>query len=206
MKQISVFILILISFTGCSNGNIAGTYVDEIKEYQYEMNIKFADIETTPLSEENFNNFSALDFFKIDSTYKIKASFKRTPDEIPFEMPTTTARISIEVKYGEASFTIDGKNFKLSIYQNPQLILDPEFKNYLFLPFMDASNGGESYGGGRYLDLEIPTDNFIILDFNKAYNPYCAYNTKYSCPIPPQENHIDIAINAGAKTFKSNEE
>ena len=68
---------------------------------------------------------------------------------------------------------------------------------------MDKTNGKESYGGGRYLDLEIPEDKIIILDFNKAYNPYCAYSDRYSCPIPPIENHLDVAINAGFKAFKN---
>jgi len=200
------FILILISFTGCADGNSTKSYVDEIKQHQYEMNIKFSDKETSPLAEDDYNNFTALDFFKIDSSFRVKADFKRTPDEIPFDMPTTTERTSLEVKYGEASFTINGENYKLSLYQNPELILDPAYRNYLFLPFMDATNGGESYGGGRYLDLEIPKGNHIVLDFNKAYNPYCAYDTKFSCPIPPQENHLEIAITAGEKTFKLNAE
>ena len=171
--------------------------------FQYDMNIKFSDKKTTPLSQKDFKKFSSLDFFAIDSIYRIKAIFVRTPDAIPFEMSTTTDRKSIEVKYGEARFNLNGKQLTLSIYQNAELIQKPQYKNYLFLPFMDKTNGNESYGGGRYLDLEIPSGDTIILDFNKAYNPYCAYNFKYSCPIPPLENHLKIVIKAGVKTFKS---
>lgn len=171
--------------------------------HRYDLNIEFSDKKTTPLTKKDFKKFSTLDFFPIDSNYRIKAKFIRTPDEIPFEMPTTTDRKSIEVKYGEVHFNINGKQLKLSIYQNTELTLKPEYKNYLFLPFMDTTNGNESYGGGRYLDLETPKGDIIILDFNKAYNPYCAYNFKYSCPIPPLENHLDISIKAGVKAFKS---
>ncbi len=201
MKKL-IFTLLLIPVIGCSQTSTTSSYIQEIRKYRYEENIKFADKKTTILTKKDFRKFSALKFFPIDSNFRIEAKFVRTSDEIPFEMPTTTDRKSIEVKYGEAHFTIKGKQLKLSIYQNVKLILDPQYTNYLFLPFMDKTNGKDSYGGGRYLDLEIPKGDTIILDFNKAYNPYCAYNYKYSCPIPPRENHLDVAIKAGIKAFK----
>jgi len=203
MKQISILLLLLISLTGCSQKSSSTSHQDEVKMFQYDLNIKFADKKTTPLTKKDFKQFSSLDFFPIDSNYRVTAQFIRTPDEISFEMPTTTDRKSMEVKYGEAHFNINGKQLKLSIYQNTELMLKPEYKNYLFLPFTDQTNGNESYGGGRYLDLEIPNSDTITLDFNKAYNPYCAYNYKYSCPIPPRENNLVIAIKAGVKAFKS---
>jgi uncharacterized protein (DUF1684 family) len=85
------------------------------------------------------------------------------------------------------------------------LIRQPQFKDYLFLPFKDDTNGVETYGGGRYMDVRISTvkDGKIILNFNKAYNPYCAYNEGFNCPIPPQENHLNIAIRAGERNFES---
>jgi hypothetical protein len=78
-----------------------------------------------------------------------------------------------------------------------------EYADYLFLPFNDASNGKTTYGGGRFIDLEIPAagNKTIEIDFNKAYNPYCAYNHNYSCPIPPDENNLNILVNAGVKDF-----
>ena len=117
-------------------------------------------------------------------------------------MPTTTDRMPIYVKYGEAYFELEGQSFKLNIYQNQELITKAEYVDYLFIPFTDATNGETSYGGGRYLDLRIPTGKTITLNFNKSYNPYCAYNGKYSCPIPPSENDISVAILAGVKAYK----
>jgi uncharacterized protein (DUF1684 family) len=76
------------------------------------------------------------------------------------------------------------------------------FEDYLFLPFLDDTNGETSYAGGRYLDLRIPKNDLIILDFNETYNPYCAYNERYSCPIVPRENYIPLKIEAGIKAFK----
>jgi uncharacterized protein (DUF1684 family) len=76
-----------------------------------------------------------------------------------------------------------------------------KYKNHIFVPFTDLTTGSESYGGGRYVDLELPFSDKVIIDFNRAYNPYCAYNHKYSCAIPPEENHLNVAIKAGVKAF-----
>lgn len=116
-------------------------------------------------------------------------------------MKTSTDRLPVYVKYGEAHFELDGKEVILNIYQNMNLVKKEEYKDYLFLPYKDLSNGKGSYGSGRYIDLNIPNGETIILNFNKSYNPYCAYNYKYSCPVPPQENHLDLEILAGVKAF-----
>tara|TARA_R100000935_G_scaffold51881_1_gene78743 strand:+ start:309 stop:908 length:600 start_codon:yes stop_codon:yes gene_type:complete len=174
----------------------------ESKQYQEELNLSFRNAESSPLKLEDLRNFKALDFFPVDSAYIIKAQFKRTPNEIPFYMPTTTERLPEYVKYGEAHFSIGGKKVKLNIYQNKELMLQPEYEDYLFLPFTDLTNGISTYGGGRYLELRIPKGDEIIIDFNRAYNPYCAYNEKYSCPIPPAENDIYLEILAGVKDYK----
>jgi uncharacterized protein len=85
----------------------------------------------------------------------------------------------------------------LSLYQNHELRTTETHKNHLFLPFKDLTNGTESYGDGRYLDLSIPEGEPLVIDFSKAYNPYCAYSSHYSCPIPPKENRLRIPIRAG---------
>lgn len=203
MKKLSLSILLLISLTGCSQTLKSTSYIDVIKEHRYNLNIEFADTKTSPLTKKDFKKFSSLDFFVIDSSYRITAKFKLTKNPVLFQMQTTTDRKPIYKTYGVATFEFNGKTHELQIYQNQELILKPKYKNHLFIPFLDTTNGNESYGGGRYLDLEIPKGDTIILDFNKAYNPYCAYNYSYSCPIPPKENHLNIAIKAGVKTFKS---
>lgn len=175
--------------------------VQDIQEFQKELNASFVDPETTPLMPEDLEKFKNLKFFPIDTTFYVVADFVRTPYEMPFAMPTTTERKPLYQKYGEAHFSLKGKKYKLNLYQNLHLSEDTEYKNYLFLPFTDLTNGNSSYAGGRYLDMEIPVANKIILDFNKAYNPYCAYNGKYSCPIPPKENHMEVKITAGVKKF-----
>jgi uncharacterized protein (DUF1684 family) len=121
-----------------------------------------------------------------------------------FIISTSVSVLAKYVKYGEAHFTIAKKPFVLFIYKNASKIIKPEYKDHLFLPFTDLTNDKESYAGGRFIDLslnDITKDNKIKINFNKAYNPYCAYNHKYSCPIPPKENHLDFNVNAGVKKF-----
>ena len=173
-----------------------------IAEFQKKMNEDFKDPEHSPLKEKDRKRFKTLEFFPADTSFYVVAEFVRTPYETPFEMPTTTGRKPVYVKYGEAYFTLYGKEYKLNLYQNQELTKNPEYEDYLFMPFTDLTNGVTTYSGGRYIDMRIPQGKELIIDFNKAYNPYCAYNGKYSCPIPPAENHIDMEISAGVKNFE----
>ena len=170
-------------------------------EYQQNLNIEFADSLKSPLTEEDRLHFKALDFFPIEDKFIVEATFMRTKREKTFQMKTSTDRTPLYIKYGELHFKIDGKEMKLNVYQNIELSKRKGFKDYLFLPFSDLTNGKESYIGGRYLDMKIPKNYKVTIDFNKAYNPYCAYNYKYSCPIVPLENDMEIAIHAGIKKF-----
>lgn len=199
MKKIITYFLLIIIVGNCSTTE--PNYVEEIKMYQYNMNRNFANSGTSPLTKEDLEVFKTLDFFEINANYKIKAAFELTPNSPLFEMPTTTERVPLYRTYGIARFTLNGLPVKLNIYQesSPKL----SYENHLFLPFNDATNGKETYGGGRYIDLDLPSENSdsIIIDFNKSYNPYCAYNPNYSCPIPPKENRIDQVVKAGIKTY-----
>lgn len=197
-----LFSLCVIFFTvSCGHENTE--YETEIRSFQYELNREYADATTSPLTEEGLKSFKSLDFFDIDKNYRVEANFELTPNTPIFEMQTTTERLPLYRKYGVAHFTLQGKEMELSIYQSQELMSTFTYKNYLFLPFNDASNGQETYGGGRFIELEIPEEkDKIIIDFNKAYNPYCAYNHKYSCPIPPKENNLSIKILAGVKAYE----
>jgi len=168
-------------------------------DFQKELNAEYKDPEKSPLLKEDLAKFEALPFFEINEKFLVKARFKRSKRSKAFQMKTTTDRLPTYEKYGVASFEIDGKTYQLSIYQNHALREMEEYKDYLFLPFGDATNGEESYGGGRFIDLKIPDSDEIIIDFNQAYNPLCAYNHKYSCPIPPDENKLTVRIEAGVK-------
>lgn len=171
-------------------------------EFQREINSEYKDASKSPLKAKDLKKFKGLDFFKFDSMYVVTAQFERTMDAQPFKMKTTTDRLPEYMKYGELTFKLKGKEFKLNIYQNQDLTKKEGYEDYLFLPFIDDTNGEESYGGGRYIDMRIPEGETVVIDFNSAYNPYCAYNEKYSCPIVPRENYLETDVRAGVKVFK----
>ena len=121
-------------------------------------------------------------------------------------MKTTTDRIALYKEYGVIKFTLKEGNYELTLYQSEEDFRNEKRKNRLFLPFTDATSGNQSYGGGRYMDLmisDITRDQTIEVNFNNTYNPYCAYNDEYSCPLTPRKNHLTIAIKAGVKDFKN---
>ncbi len=167
-------------------------------DFQRDLNAYFKDATTSPLKDKDRKNFEGLDFFKFDPTFVVEARLVVTPDEIPFKMKTSTGRLPVYKKYGDLEFELKGETFKLNIYQNLEL---EEEEDYLFLPFLDNTNGDTSYGGGRYIETKIPEGDILVLDFNIAFNPYCAYNEKYSCPIVPRENYLPIEVKAGVKAF-----
>ena len=174
----------------------------EANKFQQKLNKEFSSKENSPLTEEDLTSFKSLEFFPIDSNFMVTASLTLHKDSKPFKMQTTTDRQPVYKLYATANFQLNGKDYSLEIYQNEKLLLTPDYEDYLFLPFTDLTNGETSYGGGRYLDLSLPEGTSIVIDFNQSYNPYCAYNEKYSCPVPPKSNHLDTKILAGVKAFE----
>ncbi|PZD79633.1 DUF1684 domain-containing protein [Mesonia sp. K7] len=202
MKRILAFVfLVFITITLQAQNKSKDSLYQETLAFQKEQNSDFKDKEESPLKAKDLKTFKSLDFFAHNPRMVITASFKETPDALPFFMTTSTERKPLYRKYGEATFEIDGEKYTVEIYQNQRLKYDKKYKDHLFLPFNDLTNGVETYGGGRYLDLTIPKGKTIVLNFNKAYNPYCAYNEKYSCPIPPEANFLNFEIKAGVKAF-----
>jgi uncharacterized protein (DUF1684 family) len=198
MKQIGILLFLAQFNFGFGQEKFDVTVVEK---FQKDLNAEYADAKRSPLMTEDFAQFKYLDFYPINEKDFVVAQFIRTKDEKPFGMPTSTARKPVYVKYGEARFQMEGKEFKLNIYRNIEFSKKEEYKDDLFLPFSDLSSGKESYIGGKYIDLKIPKGDSIVIDFNLSYNPYCAYNHKYSCPKVPLENDLNIEIKAGVKKF-----
>lgn len=174
-------------------------------DYQKRMNASFKDATTSPLKEKDLKTFKGLDFYPVDSNFIVKAKLEIIENAPVFKMATTTDRKPLYKEYGILSFRLNNVNCKLTIYQSQDDLEDEKFKDYLFLPFTDETSGDGSYGGGRYMDVmisDITEDSTIVLNFNNTYNPYCAYNEDYSCPITPRKNHLDVAVIAGIKDFK----
>ncbi len=145
-----------------------------------------------------------LQFFPIDEKARIKAHFEPVKNAEWFSLPTSSGRTKMYRQYGKLSFLYEGSMQVLYVYQSQALLQDPKHMDHLFLPFTDLTTGKESYETGRYIDLAVSDikGSQITVDFNKSYNPYCAYVTGiYSCPIPPKENRLKVAIRAGEKKY-----
>jgi uncharacterized protein len=192
---------ILIILTIFTFQTKAQTRQEIIQKHRQTYKDDFLKNPNSPLKQADL---AYLDFYEADYTFKVKSTFAKTSNKETFKMPTSDGKEKEYFKYGTLTFSLKGQTQQLNIYRSLALMRMPQYKNYIFVPFKDLSNGKDTYGGGRYLDLQttdIQSDT-LMLDFNKAYNPYCAFSNGYSCPIPPKENHLNISIEAGEKNFK----
>jgi len=173
----------------------------EYRKFWEKTEKEFKNPDESPLSDIKRAAFDSIPRYAYDPDFRVNAIWEERKYEKPFKIEATGPRRSMYQKVAILHFVIQGDSLSLSAYQNLELMRNPAYKNYIFLPFTDDSNGFETYGGGRYLDIDKPEDGVrkIVLDFNIAYNPYCAYSDAYSCPIPPRENNLSVKILAGAK-------
>ncbi|MES2799465.1 MAG: DUF1684 domain-containing protein [Bacteroidota bacterium] len=181
------------------------SYEDSLRSERVKHFSELTDSSKHILNKEEIANLFALDYFQIDKKNVVTAFFTVDKGK-KFKMKTSTARTPIYRRYGYLDFEINGKKVRLTAFQNMELKRKKEYKKHLFVPFSDLTSGEITYGGGRYIDLKIPQGTTIKIDFNTAYNPYCVYSHRYSCPIPPIENKLDVKIEAGEKTPKMNHE
>ena len=174
--------------------------ITEIVTFQQTLNEQYKSPDESPLDQEEFYDFKGHEFFPINLNYRVTAKLDITEGTPFFDMKTTTSRMSTERVYGYVIFTLEGNEFRLPVYQSKDLMKNEEYADYLFFPFTDETNDNETYGGGRYIDLRIPEEgDSLLIDFNMAYNPYCAYSPRYSCPLVPAENQMNIRVPVGVK-------
>ncbi len=189
-------ILMILSFNAIGQNGLS-----EYDAFWQKVDSEFSNPEKSPLMAEDIADFDSVPRYHYNPAYLIKARWEVLLRQKPFEIETTTDRRPRYQTAGILHFTLDSVEVKLPVYRNLELMRDPNYKDYLFAPFTDLSNGEETYMGGRYLDLPAFDDNpdSVEVNFNLAYNPYCVYNAKYSCPKPPKRNHIPVFIRAGAQ-------
>ena len=198
MKNLVVLVIIITVLHACKDQK---RYIPNLTEFQKELNSSFKDVTKSPLSKEDRQNFISLEFFDFDSSYVVKGILIPFIKDSIFDMKTNTDRMHTYNKFGKIKFNLDNTYFELNVYKDQELINDQTNIDDVFLPFYDNTNGITTYSGGRYMDLKVSKDSIISIDFNKAYNPYCVYNYKFSCPIVPSENFIALEINAGVKDY-----
>ena len=200
IKKVAIFAallgIVLYSLNGVRTS--ASVYSAQLNKARSEKNRAFRESSDSPLSAPQKVVFDTLDYYPADMAFLVDADISRNtkPDTLLIQMSANRAEKFLH--WGLAQFEIGNQPQQLGIY------LKANGKDStLFIPFTDRTNGHETYGGGRYLDVPLPEPNAteIELDFNRAYNPYCAYNNAYSCPVPPAENRLQVAIPAGEKSF-----
>jgi len=197
MKFAFLTIFLLLSF-GCS-AKAQEDASGDVKRFRETRDRSFRSAAETPLTGEDFSKFKGLEYYDEDAKFAVKAKFEKTSDEQVFMMPTTIGTTRKYFKYGVLKFDLGGKSFSLNVYQSES---SAKKNGLLFVPFRDLTNGKETYGAGRYLDIKIPSGDETVLDFNFAYNPSCAYgNDQFSCAIPPKENFLQTEVRAGEKIF-----
>lgn len=187
-----------ISKTNVETGN----YIDGIQYSREDKYTGFLDSTSSRFTTSERENFHPLVYFEPDINYTIEAQFIIDTAVPEFGMKTNTSRTPTYRTYGYFDFVINDTNYRLTAYQNMAYKDHPVYGNSLFVPFKDFTNTISTYGGGRYIDIPIPVTNHIVLDFNEAYNPYCAYYDRWSCPVVPFENYLNIEIPAGEKKYK----
>jgi uncharacterized protein (DUF1684 family) len=196
-------LLLATSLTAPGQPGTPGDYTTkQLRKERAKKDKHFRRDEDSPLPAAERRAFRGLHYYPANPAYKVPATFVRDSSQAPFKMKTSTSRLPEYRKYGELHFQLAGKPLVLTVYQNLELVKQEKYRDYLFIPFTDETNGHASYGGGRYLDFRIPATHAVTLDFNQAYNPYCAYGGAYSCPIPPAENALPLAVEAGEKTYQ----
>lgn len=148
----------------------------------------------SPIPKKEKASFSGLNYFLPNRDYKVQATLHKMQKDSVYTFQNS--KKNTQKIYGILKFEIKQQQFELIALQAPLL------KNKLFVPFTDKTSGRETYGAGRYLDVYRTKDQYVTIDFNLAYNPSCAYNKNYNCPLPPPENHLSVRIEAGEKIYK----
>ena len=172
--------------------------------FQTELNRSYLDSSSSPLKpleREVLQARGGHDFFPVDSAYRIVTTLEPVANGDTIRMPTSAGYDKLYRVYGYLNFPLRGEEVRMTVYQSLRKGGNPEYRDHLFLPFRDGTTGKETYGGGRYLDLYLPRteDRRVVVDFNHAYQPYCAYTTGYACPLPPEENTLPVRVEAGVK-------
>ena len=198
-----IFLLTLSVVDGeAQNADTNVKALEEIQTHRKEKDAEFRDPDQSPLTKKEIRKFKGLHYFEPDLNYRVKAKFIKNEQPVLFKMKTTTDRLPDYQKYGDVIFILNGVEYKLEVYQSPDVSKKPGYEDYLFLPFTDETNGKESYEVGRYIDFRIPTTDDVVIDFNKSYSPYCSYSTGYSCVKPPEVNHLPVEVKAGEKKYR----
>ncbi len=168
--------------------------MSELEMFRRQKDEYFRTSPDSPIPDDQRASFAGLRYYPEKPALRLRLALDEFPDKEPIRMITSTGDVQNYLRWGQIHFEVDGRPATLTVY-------DASWGGH-FVPFVDATSGAETYGAGRYLELEEQDDGSFLVDFNLAYNPYCAYSEDYSCPIPPAENRIDVPIRAGELLYE----
>ncbi len=201
---LSIFALIIMGLilSGCSEAtgperDRSGSLEPILRE-RMDKDAYFKSDAKSPILPQDRSSFRGLEYFPANPKLKFSAKLNRYPNPARIRLGTNTGEIRNGLRYGYFEFQVGSQSCRLQAYRLEDAATG---EASLFIPFRDATSGKETYGAGRYIDLKENTSGVYDLDFNRAYNPYCAYNTAFSCPIPPAENTLTVPIQAGEKKY-----
>ncbi len=179
-------------------------YRREVEDFRRRKDHMLATDPESPIRPAERASFRSLDYFPVDPKYRLRVRLQPEASPVRVRMVTSKGSEQDFLRVGYFDLSLEGKQLRLYAYRSAP---PPGHEHHvqgepLFVPFRDATSGKETYGAARYLDLEPSPSNEYVLDFNVAYNPYCAYSDDYVCPFPPRENTLPVAIRAGETVYK----
>lgn len=203
MKRNTIFGLLVVAIVAITVLNfltVGESTEDYVERLEVDRNDKnsFMLSSSSPMSEEDKRSFTKLNYYPISEDFKVTARLTMIEKKQPIFIQSTTGEQLKYIPFAYADFNLSGSEQRVILYQD----WEERDVNKLSLMFADETSARETYGGGRYIDVQYRNTNAVTIDFNTAYNPYCHFNAEFSCPIPPRENMLDIAIEAGEKLYK----
>jgi uncharacterized protein (DUF1684 family) len=192
-RRLAAALLLAVSSLAC--GGAPATYTEEIAQHRARVNEFMRDSSESPIPPDKRTSLLPLPYYPIDEEYRVPASLRLLPADQIIQLSTSTGVPRRMRRIGSLAFTVKGQPLTLTAFAD----VDDQQLRRLFVPFGDLTSGAETYPGGRYLDLDRTGSNVYDLDFNRAYHPYCVFDAKYECPVPPRENRLTIPIRAGEK-------
>jgi uncharacterized protein (DUF1684 family) len=207
MREIKFLLILIFLFVSCSKKSVDPQYLQEIENYRKQNDSTFRYSPDSPFKRDTTVKFTGLKYFDVNPDFVFKSKLYKYAIPETVIVLGTKGEKRTQIKYGYFQFTYKGKTYKINVYKYPESVIKngkEYLRNYLAVWFRDLTTGDETYEVGRYLDVEeeSPDPDFLYtLDFNKAYNPYCAYTPLYSCAIPRDEDFINLRIEAGEKKY-----
>ena len=194
-----VAIVTLVIIASLIFNNYKNSYHQKVADWRKQKDHYFRTNEESPILEKD--SFPGLTYFEPNIEYRVNAHLVLLHDTTPVFILRTDGKKDQYTRFAIATFSLNKKEYQLTLFKSKNKATE----KVLFVPFTDKTNGEEPYKAGRYMDIELKENDEIEIDFNYAYNPFCAYNPRYSCPIPPKENFLDLEIPAGEKIFGKSE-